>query len=193
MIIYMNKYQVVNEWVKDYTKDLLQWSITRIGNHTVSEDLVQDTFVSAFESFEKFENKSTAKTWLFGILNNKIADHFRQSSKLNLVNTDYTLELTLQKITDSLFTSDGGWDPSKLNPDWSANKNLLDDPEFNKIMAICMDDLPAKWRYIITSKYIDGKDTKEICQDLEITQTNYWQIIHRAKLLLKVCIEKNWK
>ena len=55
-----------------------------------------------------------------------------------------------------------------------------------------MEDLPQKWKFAVTSKYLTDKKADEICQELEITVSNYWQIVHRAKLLLKKCLEMKW-
>jgi RNA polymerase sigma-70 factor (ECF subfamily) len=52
-------------------------------------------------------------------------------------------------------------------------------------MEECMNDLRKKWKLAITSKYLSEKKTEAICQELEITASNYWQIVHRSKLLLK--------
>jgi DNA-directed RNA polymerase specialized sigma24 family protein len=60
------------------------------------------------------------------------------------------------------------------------------------VMQECMNDLPHKWKLALVSKYLSDKDTTEICQELEITPSNYWQIVHRSKLLLRKCLEMKW-
>lgn len=69
---------------------------------------------------------------------------------------------------------------------------LLDNYDFIGVFRKCIDDLPEKWSSTIQLKYIENKNGKEICNTLEISESNYWQIIHRAKLLLKTCLEKFW-
>jgi RNA polymerase sigma-70 factor (ECF subfamily) len=56
-------------------------------------------------------------------------------------------------------------------------------------MEECMNDLP-EMEISRNIKYLSEK--KEICQELEITTSNYWQIVHRSKLLLKKCLELKW-
>lgn len=65
-------------WVEAYSDKLYSWALYKTKNKETAEDLVQDTFVIAFQSFNKFEGKSDPKTWLYGILNHKITDHFRK-------------------------------------------------------------------------------------------------------------------
>jgi len=55
-----------------------------------------------------------------------------------------------------------------------------------------MDALPGQWHTCVRMKYLLDKSGDEICQELGIATTNYWQIIHRAKLQLRRCIESNW-
>lgn len=183
----------ITAWVDAYTKDLLQWTQMRVGELSIAEDLVQDTFVSAYHGFDKFENRSAPKSWLISILNRKIADHFRNGAKMKFVPSNFGDEKQANYISDTLFQDNESWVSIDSGKSWDSDEHLLDNPEFNAVMAACMDDLPTKWRYIVTSKYIDDKNSSEICQEMEMTKSNYWQVVHRAKLLLKVCIEKYWK
>jgi RNA polymerase sigma-70 factor (ECF subfamily) len=91
-----------------------------------------------------------------------------------------------------MFDQNNNWKPSGLEPAWEDERHLLDNPEFNRVMDICMEDLPSSWKTAVLWKYRLEKEAKEICQELEITPSNYWQILHRAKLLLKECLELKW-
>jgi DNA-directed RNA polymerase specialized sigma24 family protein len=51
--------------------------------------------------------------------------------------------------------------------------------------------MPLKLRQIFVQKYIDDKPADEICKEYALTSSNYWVIIHRAKVLLRTCLEKN--
>lgn len=55
-----------------------------------------------------------------------------------------------------------------------------------------MDNLPEQWNACVKLKYLMQKKGEEICQELDITPTNFWQIMHRAKLNLRDCVETNW-
>jgi RNA polymerase sigma-70 factor (ECF subfamily) len=55
-----------------------------------------------------------------------------------------------------------------------------------------MNKLSPAWSSVMQLKYLEQKDGKEICQDLGITSSNFWQILCRAKLQVRACIEKNW-
>lgn len=179
--------EVIKDWVHAHGDYLYGWAYHKTGSKETAEDLVQDVFLAAVKNLDGFKQESSPKTWLLRILNNKIIDHYRKSAKKTLA-----LEDQVHQFTDSLFNSHGNWKANGLEEAWSHETNLLDDPAFNDVMNVCMDDLPPRWRLAVISKYIFDKETLEICQELEISKTNYWQVLHRAKLLLKKCLEINW-
>jgi len=177
---------IISNWLNEYGDELYSWAFYKTSNKETSEDLVQETFIAAFINFDKFQEKSAPKTWLFSILKNKIIDFYRKKSKeFSISYADYSNPI---KQSDDLFNEDEGWNTiSDI-----TSQNWLDNPEFNAILSNCIKKLPENWRFIIQSKYILDNDSKQICQELDITTSNYWQIMHRSKLLLKKCIEFNW-
>lgn len=183
---------IVSQWVKDYTDQLLSWTEYKVSDKTVAEDIVQDTFIAAYNAFEKFEVKSSPKTWLFSILRNKIFDYHRNKfrnreiSDSNIGSEDYS-------IFDRFFNQDGEWNISSRPQPWDdSNMHLLDNLDFRDIFYDCIDSLPEKWNSCIQMKFLSETDGNEICKELEITPSNYWQILHRAKLQLRDCLERNW-
>lgn len=179
------------EWVNLYSDKLYSWAFHKTSNKEVAEDLVQETFLAAFKAIDNFKFDSQPHTWLFSILNNKIIDYYRKKSNNNHLN--HLIENQATRFSDSLFDENGAWKSNEINSLWDDEKHLLDDVEFNATMEFCMGELPQKWRATISAKYILEKDTSEICQEMKLTTTNYWQILHRAKIVLKNCIEKHWK
>lgn len=183
-----NAHKTIEQWVDEYTSYLLRWAHYKTSSPEVAEDLVQDTFLSAIQSFSKFNNNSTPRTWLMSILNHKIMDYFRRTgTKMARLKEESAVE-----AADALFSADERWVAGTGNTDWEEDANLLDNKEFNKLLKHCLEELPGKWRQITEDKYLLEKKSEEICQEYGITTTNYWQILHRSKLLLKKCIEKGW-
>lgn len=181
-----------SQWVHQYTDDMLSWAFYKIGQAEVAEDVVQEAFLSAFNNLDKFEGRSQPKTWLFSILRNKIIDHYRKAYRKEYPSDTMTIQQAIQG-TDGYFDDNGHWSSSpKGHALWESENHLLDDPEFLEIMKSCMEDLPTQWRLILDAKYIVTNTADEICQEFKITKSNYWQIVHRSKLLLKKCLEKNW-
>ena len=177
---------VFQQCVADYSDALYSWAYYKTSSKETAEDLVQDTFMAAFHKIDSFEGKSQPKTWLLSILNNKIIDYYRKNAKVS------TRSIEQERIVDNsiqeFFNEDGHW-----NPELDVHEeHWLDNPEFNKILAACIQKLPTNWQYAVQAKYIETQKSEDICDFLEINPTNYWQIIHRSKLALRQCIEKQW-
>lgn len=172
----------IEAWVEAYGEALYRRAIFLTSQPEAAEELVQETFLAALINFNKFERKSSPKTWLFSILHHKTADFFRKK---------------LQKPEsppDNFFTPDGAWEEThRPLLDWQNSPvNLLDDADFQEVLQRCLDDLPELWRGAFLMKFLENRKGTEICQDLNLTPTNYWQILHRAKLQLRYCLEVYW-
>lgn len=188
-----NASQVIKEWVDLYTAEMISWAYHKTSHQETAEDLVQETFIAAFQSFHTFENKSKPKTWLFSILKNKIIDHYRKCYKDIVIPSNKVHEEQSANLFGFLFDSDGQWKTNQGNVNWTENSDeLLDDPQFNVVLAGCMNRLPLTWNSALQLKYMEEKEQKSICKELGISATNYWQIVHRAKLQLKACLETYW-
>lgn len=177
--------KAIEQWVELYSDQLYSWALNRTSSREIAEDLVQETFLAVLHSARSFDNKSEPKTWLFSILKNKIADHYRKAFKIG----------ENKNVTFTEFFNDAGvWNSTEAPHQWQEDEdsNLLDNHDFNKILQACLNNLPDKWKSSVVLKFIEEKSSKEICQDLEVNTTNYWQIMHRAKLQLRKCIEINW-
>lgn len=179
------KKESIENMVSLYTEDLYRWAYHKTSSSEAAEDLVQDTFLVAAEKYDNFEGKSTEKTWLFSILNNKIVDYYRKKSRK---------EKTIDGNTIStFFDEDGSWQKQSSPKNWDDDEgHLLDNPDFQSVLKLCLDALPSKWNTCVKLKYLSSKSGEDICQEVGITPSNFWQIVHRAKLQLRDCIENNW-
>ncbi len=180
---------IISNWVNEYTDELFRYAHYKISDKEAAEDLVQNTFLAAVSSFANFKNESSPKTWLYSILKNKIMDYHRakfRKPEFREIKTDN------DAVLDFFFDKNYHWKKEVSPDEWDDTEELLDSEDFNATLKSCMDKLPSKWNSALQLKYMDEKEGKEICQELDITPTNFWQILHRAKLQLRECIETNW-
>lgn len=178
-------------WVDSYSDQMFTWAFYKIGHKEQAEDIVQDTFLAAFQSFEKFEGKSEPKTWLFGILNNKISDHFRKAYRLPISNESFAEQN--ENSLDVYFDGEGSWRQAQIPKEWDIESiHLLDNLDFANALNGCLGKLPSQWNAALHLKYIEAKKGEIICEELQITPSNFWQVLHRAKLQLRKCLEIHW-
>jgi RNA polymerase sigma-70 factor (TIGR02943 family) len=177
-----------HQWVKAHADYLYAYAIKRISDKELAQDLVQETFLAALEKAEKFEGKSTERTWLTAILKNKIIDIYRKNS------SGLAKQIKeAQHEQQDFFEDNGHWTAShKPELFGIEDTDTLGNKEFNQILQKCIQKLPTLWMAVFTMKHIDDEHTDMICAELKVTPSNFWVIIHRAKLNLRACLQKNW-
>ena len=177
-------------WVANYADMLYSYAFKRVNDKEVAEDLVQETFLGGLKSKDNFAGDSTEKTWLFAILKFKIIDYYRKKSKektSSIHNGDG------EEIDSIFFEADGH---VRKNPqiavEFNTSDSNIDKKEFYGVLEGCLSKIPKKLAQVFHLKMIAEEDSKIICEMLDITDANYWVILHRAKIQLRSCLFKNW-
>ncbi len=186
----MNELKPEN-WVDTYTDYLYSLAFLKTSSREDAEDLVQETFLSAFRAREGFRGDSSEKTWLTSILKNKLVDYYRKK------NSEKPLEAYIQETENSFNTAvfdEGNFGRFKtlIRPNYfsKSGEDYLLGNEFQKILEECILKMPAKLRSVFVAKYIQDEESDHICKEHGITSSNYWVVIHRSKILLRACLEK---
>jgi RNA polymerase sigma-70 factor (TIGR02943 family) len=179
-------------WVKSYGDALFSFTMLRVGNRQVAEDIVQETFISALKAKDEFKGESKEQTWLMAILKNKIIDYYRKKDVLKNAR-DY-LEETQEEFYGNFFDpSNGHWLQEAAPRAFASNADAgLNHDEFLKVVQFCIQKMPSKLVPVFVAKFLDDEDSEKICKDYNLSPSNYWVIIHRAKVLVRACLEKNW-
>lgn len=178
------------QWVSDYADYLYSYVITRINDSELARDLVQETFLAALERVEKFEGRSSERTWLTAILKNKVIDVCQKKSTVHPIQTEIQTDSHHEAFFDA---QDGHWNTEHQPKVFGIEEyDSLTRKEFNHILQKCMQKLPPLWLSVFTLKHIDDEETETICRELKITASNFWVIIHRAKVNLRSCLQLNW-
>lgn len=179
------------QWVTNYADYLYSYVTTRINDKELARDLVQETFLAALEKVEKFEGRSSERTWLTAILKNKVIDVYRKKSSGICKETEVGADDYEQ---EAFFNAgDGHWKTEHQPKAFGIEEyNPLAIKELDDILQKCMKKLPSLWLSVFTMKHIDDEDTETICGELKITASNFWVIIHRAKVNLRSCLQRNW-
>ena len=174
-----------DRWVDDYGDSLFHFALARVKDRDTAEDLVQETFLAAVKSKERFQGRSSVKTWLFGILKHKVIDHYRKKKS-----TVYTGDLVHDPDNlNAFFNAAGGWQNRPQH--WYTHPDKAqENKEFLNHFYRCLSDLPQRSADAFVYREIDGLSTAEICSQLDITANNCWVMLYRARMLLRKCLEK---
>lgn len=178
------------QWVDSHADYLYAYAVSRLDDEELAKDLVQETFLAALEKADQFEGRSSERTWLTAILKNKVIDVYRKkASGLQSVNHSNGHEDDID-----FFDADNGHWKKEYQPREFGIENYdqLANKEFNHVLSQCMKKLPALWLSVFTMRHIDELATDVICGHMKVTASNFWVIIHRTKVNLRACLEKNW-
>ena len=179
-------------WVEEHGDYLFKYALSRLRDPAKAEDLVQETFLAALKGAKDFQGRSSEKSWLIGILKNKICDSYRKASR----ETSFTdLDFYSDKESDR-FIADGplkdGWIHEQGPQEWSNPGANLDNEAFWQTYRDCSNKLPKNVSTVFNLREVDGIESKEICAMLNITENNLWVMLHRARMALRRCLEMNW-
>jgi RNA polymerase sigma-70 factor (TIGR02943 family) len=177
-----------NTWVDKYSDFLYRYAMSRVNNIAVAEDLVQETFYSALKAFANFDGKSSERTWFVSILKHKIIDFYRKKSR----QAKYFDEPAGNEPSDD-YEENGFWKLENAPADWGDRpEEALHQKEFLLILEECLTDLPQKIAAVFTLREMEGIESKNICKELNISASNLWVMLHRARQQLRKCLELNW-
>ncbi len=172
-------------WVDRYSDYLYNFTIVRVNDHEVTQDLISETFLAGLKSKDNFKGEATERTWLISILKRKIIDHYR---KINSRKGKAEVRMTYSDED-----SDGDWLEERVSDPFDKTaEDTMENKELGLAIMGCLDELNEKQAAIFKMKTIDGFDTEAICNEFEITPSNLWVIIHRARKSMADCLEENW-
>lgn len=175
-----------DKWIDNYADYLFNYAVVRVNNSDVAKDLVQDAFFAALKSAKNFQGKSTERTWLVSILKRKVIDYYR---KIN--SKKGKAEVRMNFYDDG--ENEGSWLEERVPQSWNnETEKDIENLELKNQLDTCIDNLPEKYALVFRMKTIQEFETEEICKELDITASNLWVIIHRARTQLRKCMEDNW-
>ncbi len=160
-----------DRWVDDHGDALYAYAILRLRDAEAAAEVVQDTFLEGLKALDKFQGRSSERTWLVGILKHKAigADDRDEFDQIEF------------------FGDRGTWKVRSELPELDVER-----AEFWDVFRSCLTELPASYAETFTLSELEGLTGPEICKILEITPTTLWARLHRSRLLLRKSLEARW-
>jgi len=184
-----------DRWVDEYADYLYSYAVVRLSDPELAADVVQETFLSALKGKKNFKGESTEKTWLTSILKRKIIDVYRKKS----ISRERSMQDQESGVNDENFFSyegaiKGHWKEEKApNSHSLLPEGEIENRELREILEKCISQLPGNLSAVFIMKMLDDASSDDICKELDITPSNVWVMMHRARLKLRNCIENNWR
>jgi RNA polymerase sigma-70 factor, ECF subfamily len=183
-----------DELVNHHHSTFIRMAMNYVADREVAEEVVQDTWMAVIESLDRFEGRSSLRTWICGILIHKAKDRGVREKR-------HTTFSALESYVDD---NEAAVDPSRfqqtgeLAGHWAFPPQSWDDRTPEKLLANqqavnamqqAIDALPATLKEVLILRDVEGVEAKEVCEMLKITETNLYVRLHRARERVRVAVE----
>lgn len=181
--------------VERYHMQLVRLAMMYVPSRAVAEEVVQDTWIAVVQGIDRFEGRSSLKTWLFRILVNQAKRRGERESRiipfaaLTPADDDSGAEVSPDRFIPAGHHWAGHW--AVLPHDWhdTPEERLLSD-ETRAMVQQAIDALPTNQRLVITMRDVDGLAPEEIRNVLSISETNQRVLLHRARAKVRARLEQ---
>jgi RNA polymerase sigma-70 factor (TIGR02943 family) len=173
-----------DEWVDLYGDYLYAFALSRLRDSSLAEEAVQETFLAGVRAQHLYQGLGSQRGWLMGILKRKVIDLMRKRSRQQqLEGVDYNPK---RQLFDQL----GQWKPGVL-PNLSPDHHL-ESQELWQVVRTCLELLPQSQADVFVLSIMEEMNTNQICEALDISASNLFIRLHRARLGLAKCVGTKW-
>jgi len=180
-------------WIDDHGDYLYRYAMVQVRDPQVAEDLIQETMLAALQACDRFAGRCTERTWLVGILRHKIIDYYRKASRERRIDSIPLMPDDQEEVFSTTGPWAGHWKKGKGPAAWEGDPEAeLEQREFWDVLKRCLEGLPPRTAHVFWMREVEGLTSEEICKELDITATNLWVILHRARMQLRRSLEQHW-
>lgn len=172
-------------WLAEHGDYLFRVARRQLRSDALAEDAVQETLLAALSARGRYTGGATPRTWLTGILKHKVIDLIRRQAR----EVEIPRDEDGAEDWEALFKADGHW--ASPPREWRSPENEAQLAQLRLILLECTDGLKPAMARVFSLREVVGLDTEEICKELNISPTNCWVLLHRARLFLRECLELN--
>ena len=177
--------------VESHRGYLLRFATAKLRDADQAEEVVQEALLSALDGVGGFAGQSSLRTWLTSILKFKIIDFQRRviSERAHFAAAPREDDSADPEWMERMFDDTGHWNP-RLG-EWANPDGALEQKQFFEAFERCMDKLPKAAGRVFFKREVMGVDTDEICKEEQISASNCWVMLHRARLALRECLNQS--
>jgi RNA polymerase sigma-70 factor (ECF subfamily) len=178
--------------IERYHGPMMRLAMAYVRDRGVAEEVVQETWLTCLRSLDKFEGRSSLKTWIFGIAMNVARSRRRNEARILPFASFWQRDDSDRRrptVDPSRFGRDGLW---ASRPDsWSSlpESTVLSNETLQRVKE-AIDALPAKQRDVITLRDVAGLSADEVCGLLSISAENQRVRLHRARASVRKMLEE---
>jgi RNA polymerase sigma-70 factor, ECF subfamily len=178
--------------IDDLGSSLLRVAMGYVSSRAVAEEVVQETWLGVVRGLDRFEGRSSLKTWIFRILTNTAVT--RGARERRIVPFSSLADDDGEPLDpDRFLPSDHERYPDHwaLGPTpWETPEQGLLSAETREVVMAAIEELPPAQRTVVTLRDVEGWPTGEVCDALEISEGNQRVLLHRARTKVRAALER---
>ena len=174
-----NRAPLDRDWVEAHAEFLFNFAVAQVRDTNIAEDLVQETFLAGVRNHATFDGKSQQRTWLVGILRHKIYDHLRKTCRERAVRYDPLPP----NHADAQEAPTFWW--NEVAADSYLPCRRIELAEFRAHLEIALGKLPPRIAQVFQLYEIEERPNREVCVEMDISESNLWVMLHRARKQLR--------
>jgi RNA polymerase sigma-70 factor (ECF subfamily) len=172
------------ELVMRYHESLVRVARYYVGSQASAEDVVQETWIAVLRGIDRFEGRSSFKTWLFRILVNRartlgVKEH--RTVPVDPLTSD-------RSVSPSRFDQGGHWSEPPVPFTDAIDDGIVNEP-IVRLVHESIARLPEAARAVVTLRDVQGLSTAEVAELLGLTEANVRVILHRSRARIRTEVE----
>lgn len=175
-----------------FRPQMMSYATRKLGDTSLAEDIVQDTYVAALDKADSFRGQATLKTWVFAILKHKITDALRGRYRRNAHEVMIEDDPDDDSLEHLLFRHDGHWYDEETQADLGSPEQMLHNRQFWLALQHCLNGLPGLQAQVFLMRECLGMSPTEISAQTQLSCNNIHVMLYRARLRLQKCLQINW-
>ena len=166
--------------VRRYQPQLLRLAEATVGSSAVAQEVTQDTWLAVMRGVDRFEGRSSFKTWLFRILINRARSAATKEQRAGRPD---------ETVGDERFDTNGAWAEPPV-PWADEAESRLDADELADHVKALLPELPASQREVVVLRDVEGLSSADVCRLLDLTEGNQRVLLHRGRAKLRSLLAK---
>jgi RNA polymerase sigma-70 factor, ECF subfamily len=179
------------EVMRKYGAGMLRVAQMYVSSRSVAEDVVGDAWVGVLRGIDRFEGRSSLKTWLFRIVANTAKTRGQRESR-SVPFSALGDQAGEPSVDPERFLGDGERFPGHWSAPpqaWSPEGRLLSDETLD-VVAQAIEELPPAQQAVITMRDVEGLSSEEVRNALDLSETNQRVLLHRARSRVRAALEE---